>query len=333
MYKTSASDTKDATIPPQALERRNIQAKPHLLSRASARGPDWWFDAFIDYFADDHGASVNSLAAWCRTSGRLAPEEQPPSQRTLERWASKYSWQKRKLVVMQERNRAARDAINQTYQKEQLDAYKVWLQISKDADELLFRYSHVEMVQEPDGCWVEATDHADPRPRRFRLRYPEEYGSGTRFSFTDLEKLVNIASKVHNVLPSVLPPGVGVEVDQRGALTIVTPDKGQIAELSAGFGKLVQALAEKTEQRRIERGLNVFGEKIEEPPPLDAPGRDMLELDNERPLADDEEWETVTITVDDDLPEGVYRNEEGEILPIGMAGGDEDGEWDSGGDD
>jgi hypothetical protein len=121
---------------------------------------------------------------------------------------------------------------------------------------------------------------------------------------------------VHNVLPSVLPPGVGVEDDQREALTIITPDKAQIAELSADFGKLVEKLVERTEQRRIERGLNVFGEKIEEPPPLDAPGRDMLELDNERPLAEDEVWETVTVTVDDDLPEGVYRNEEGEILPI-----------------
>jgi hypothetical protein len=56
----------------------------------------------------------------------------------------------------------------------------------------------------------------------------------------------------------------------------------------------------------------------------------MLELDEE--LGPDEEWETVTITVEDGLPEGVYRNEEGEILPIGMAGGDEDGEWDTGND-
>jgi hypothetical protein len=318
MRKAPPSDTVDTGSPLQALERRTIQEKPRQISRASDKGPDWWFDAFIEYFADDQGASVNTLSAWCRKSGRLASDEQPPSQRTLERWASKYSWQKRKLVVMQERVRAARDAINQTYQKEQLDAYKVWLQISKDANQLLFLYGHVEEVQEPDGSWVKATDHADPRPRRFRLRYPEEYGGGTRFTLMDFEKLVNIASKVHTVLPSVLPPGVGVEDNQRDALTMVVPDKAQIAELTASFGKVVEALVDKTEKRRVERGLNSFGEKIAEPPPLDAPGRDMLELDAEEPLGEGEEWETVTITVDDGLPEGMYRNEEGEILPIGF---------------
>jgi len=39
-------------------------------------------------------------------------------------------------------------------------------------------------------------------------------------------------------------------------------------------------------------------------------------------------WETVTVTVDDDLPQGVYRNEEGEILPI--EDWDGEGGWDSG---
>jgi hypothetical protein len=43
-------------------------------------------------------------------------------------------------------------------------------------------------------------------------------------------------------------------------------------------------------------------------------------------------WETVTIEVDDDLPPGVYRNEEGEILPIGFPMDDSEGEWDSGDD-
>jgi hypothetical protein len=163
------------------------------------------------------------------------------------------------------------------------------------------------------------------------MRLPSEFGGrGNPLNHANLERLMKVALNVQTTLPKLLPPGLQIEEqeDKREALTIVTPDKGQIAELSAGFGKLVQALAEKTEQRRIERGLNVFGEKIEEPPPLDAPGRDMLELDNERPLADDEVWETVTITVDDDLPEGSYRNSDGEILPI------DDGEsgrgWDSG---
>jgi hypothetical protein len=164
------------------------------------------------------------------------------------------------------------------------------------------------------------TDRADRRLRRHRLRLPDEYGGrGTPYNLTDLERLLNLALKAQTVLPNILPPGVGVEAEEQDTLTLVVPDKAQIAEMTASFGKVVEALVDKTEKRRIERGLNSLGEKIVEPPSLDAPGRDMLELDEEEPLADDEEWETVTIMVDDDLPEGVYRNEEGEILPIGFS--------------
>jgi len=232
----------------------------------------------------------------------------------------------------------ARENIEERILLRSFSSYQNWMKTADDLEKHVMLFLNAAEVYDEQLGWIERKDpfDAETRPTRLRMRLPSEFGGrGNPLNHANLERLMKVALNAQLTLPKLLPPGLQLEeqADQRDALTIVTPDKGQIAELSAGFGKLVEKLVERTEERRIERGLNVFGEKIEEPPPLDAPGRDMLELDNERPLADDEEWETVTITVDDDLPEGVYRNEEGEILPIGMAGGDEDGEWDSGGDD
>jgi hypothetical protein len=90
-------------------------------------------------------------------------------------------------------------------------------------------------------------------------------------------------------------------------------------------------VALRAEERRIERGLDAFGEPLVTPA-LDAPGRDMLELDEE--LGPNEEWVYETIEVDDpgQLPPGVYLDEAGEILPIKGPHPDDEGEWDSGGD-
>jgi hypothetical protein len=64
----------------------------------------------------------------------------------------------------------------------------------------------------------------------------------------------------------------------------------QVAELGAKFGRLVMELREKTEQRKIEQGLDDFGEPIVKQG-LDAPGRGMLELDQEEgPVEDDDDW-------------------------------------------
>jgi hypothetical protein len=191
---------------------------------------------------------------------------------------------------------------------------------------------HVAEVEEPDGSLVEATDRADPRPRRFRLRTPEEYGTrGAKHNLADLERLVKMASSSRASVADMLPPGVGEsnESGQDGPLVLTVLAKDQVAELGAKFGALVEELREKTEQRRIERGLDAFGEPIINQDP-NGPGRDMLELDEE--LGPNEEWVYETIEVDDpgQLPKGVYMNEAGEILPINGPHPDDEGEWDGG---
>ena len=227
----------------------------------------------------------------------------------------------------------ARENIEERILLRSFSSYQNWMKTADDLEKHVMLFLNAAEVYDEQLGWIERKDpfDAETRPTRLRMRLPSEFGGrGNPLNHANLERLMKVALNAQLTLPKLLPPGLQLEeqADQRDALTIVTPDKGQIAELSAGFGKLVEKLVERTEERRIERGLNVFGEKIEEPPPLDAPGRDMLELDNERPLADDEVWETVTVTVDDDLPQGVYRNEEGEILPI--EDWDGEGGWDSG---
>jgi len=190
---------------------------------------------------------------------------------------------------------------------------------------------HVAEVEEPDGSLVEVTDRADPRPRHFRLRTPEEYGTrGGKHSLADLERVVKTVSSARASLADMLPPGVGEPEpeadDERLVLRVVSQD--QVAELGARFGRLVTRLREVTEQRKIERGLDDFGEPLVKQD-LDAPGRDMLELDEEEgPVDDDDEWEEIEVDDPGTLPKGMRMNEAGEILPINMP--PEDGEWDSG---
>ncbi|HCG02570.1 MAG TPA: hypothetical protein DEV93_18755, partial [Chloroflexi bacterium] len=103
-------------------------------------------------------------------------------------------------------------------------------------------------------------------------------------------------------------------------------------ELGARFGRLVTQLREVTEQRKIERGLDDFGEPLIKQD-LNAPGRDMLELDEETgPVDDDDEWEWIEVDDPGTLPKGVYMNEAGEILPINGPHPDDEGQWDSRGD-
>jgi hypothetical protein len=331
MSTKKSFDKKNLGQALKATESRSSRTKLTRAKRSSVKGPEWWFDQLVDYYEEDSRASVNSLTEWCRGNGRLSPEEQASSQRTLERWASKHQWQERKKVALQERARAARDEINRTYLSHQIKRYEDRLRISNGLDRLLLLYSHVEEAQDPDGSFAEVTDHSDPRPRRYRLRTPEEYGGrGATYNLADLERLVKMASSARASLADVLPPGVGEpepeEGDDRLVLTIASRD--QIAELGARFGRLVTELRETTKRRQIERGLDDFGEPIKKPD-LDAPGRDMLELDEEQgPIDDDDGWEWIEVDDPGTLPKGMRMNEAGEILPVNMP--PEDGEWESG---
>jgi len=184
------------------------------------------------------------------------------------------------------------------------------LRTSNGLDRLLFLYSHVEEAQEPDGSFVEVTDRSDPRPRQYRLRSPEEYGGrGATYNLADLERVVKMASSARASLADVLPPGVGEPEpeadDERLVLRVVSQD--QVAELGARFGRLVTRLREVTEQRKIERGLDDFGEPLVKQD-LDAPGRDMLELDEEEgPVGDDDDddgWKTIEVDDPGTTPRG-----------------------------
>ena len=333
MRNAKSTDDDNFARPSHPAKCRKDRVNPAKRSKASVKRPEWWFDQLVDYYEEDLRASVNTLTEWCRRNGRLSPDEQAPSQRTLERWASKHRWQERKREALQERARAARDEINRTYLSHQIKRYEGMLRTSNGLDRLLFLYSHVEEAQEPDGSFVEVTDRSDPRPRQYRLRSPEEYGGrGATYNFADLERLAKVASTVRASLNDMLPRGVGQSnddgQDERLVLKVVSRD--QVAELGARFGRLVTQLKEVTEQRKIERGLDDFGEPIVKQD-LDAPGRDMLELDEEQgPIDDDDEWEEIEVDDPGTLPPGVYMNEAGEILPINGPHPDDEGEWDGG---
>jgi len=150
-----------------------------------------------------------------------------------------------------------------------------------------------------------------------------------------MERTVSSLEKALASLDRMLPQKIAEpepeEKDDRLVLTIASKD--QIAELGARFGRLVEELRETTKRRQIERGLDDFGEPLVNQD-LDAPGRDMLELDEEQgPIDDDDdEWEEIEVDDPGTLPHGVYMNEAGEILPINMPGPDDEREWDSGGD-
>ena len=334
MQNAKSTDFDNLTRPSQPAKCRKDHVNTAKSSKASVRRQEWWFDQLVDYYEEDSRASVNSLTEWCRGNGRLFPDEQAPSQRTLERWASKHQWQERKREALQERARAARDEINRTYLSHQIKRYEDRLRISNGLDRLLFLYCHVEEAQEPDGSFAKVIDHSDPRPRRYRLRAPEEYGGrGATYNLADLERVVKMASSARASLADVLPPGVGEPEpkadDERLVLRVLAKD--QVAELGARFGRLVEELRNTTKQRQIERGLDDFGEPIVKQDP-DAPGRDMLELDEEEgPVDDDDdEWEWIEVDDPGTLPKGVYMTEDHEILPVKGPHPDDEGEWDSG---
>jgi hypothetical protein len=248
------------------------------------RTAEWWYEKYFEQGLETGHWNLQKLPGWCQATGRLNPEAKPPHERTLLRWSSQFKWRERRIDDLRHLTEKARARIEEMILLRSMNSYRNWMRTADDLKKQVALFLNAAEVYDEELGWIERKDPFAPetRPTRLRTRLLKEYGGrGNPLNHANLERLVKVALNVQTTLPKLLPPGLQMEQqeeDQRGALTIVTPDKGQIAELSAGFGKLVQALAEKTEQRRIERGLNVFGGPIEEPPPLDAPGRDMLEL-------------------------------------------------------
>ena len=83
MGKKKSSDIEDGDRALQTHGSRSSRTKPGRASKASVKSPEWWFDQLVDYYEEDSRASVNSLTEWCRGNGRLSPDEQASSQRTL----------------------------------------------------------------------------------------------------------------------------------------------------------------------------------------------------------------------------------------------------------
>jgi hypothetical protein len=127
MQNGTCTDIDKADRSPQLAKCRKDRAKTGKGSKASAKSQEWWFDQYVDYCEQDSRASVNSLAEWCRSNGRLSQDEQAPSQRTLERWAAKNQWQQRKADAMKARAQAIRDELSKRYVKQQSRRSKIGL--------------------------------------------------------------------------------------------------------------------------------------------------------------------------------------------------------------
>jgi hypothetical protein len=194
-----------------------------------------------------------------------------------------------------------------------------------------------EVLDEELG-WIERPNpyETETRPTRVRPRLPNEFGrrSGNIYTQANMERTVSSLEKALAALDRMLPQKIA-EPEQEAdddRLVLKVASKDQIAELGAKFGRLVMELREKTEQRKIDQGLDDFGEPIKLPA-LDAPGRDPLELDQEQgPVNDDDEWEEIEVDEPGQLPPVVNMTEGGEILPVKGPHPDDEGEWDSGGD-
>jgi hypothetical protein len=295
---------------------------------------------YFEYGLENQGTfSIYKLVGWLRGRGLLAQGETAPHVKTLERWSSKEKWVERRAKDLSALADRAELQLREGLSFRKAGRYRQLEKHVQDLSQHLELYMNVcEVFDEETGKWVERPNpyETEIRPTRIRPRLPSEFGRGSRanlYTQANMERVVSSLDKAMAALDRLLPQKIAEpeseEDDDRLVLKIVSKD--QIAELGAKFGALVEQLREKTEERRIERGLDAFGEPLINQDP-DAPGRDMLELDEE--LGPNEEWVYETIEVDDpgQLPPGVYMNEAGEILPINGPHPDDEGEWDSDGD-
>jgi hypothetical protein len=321
--KTPAKPTKNAGV--NAGSPRNLELK----------SPDWWYQRYFEYGLEHQGTfSIYKLVDWLRGKGLLAQGETSPHIKTLERWSSKEKWVERRsedLNALADRGEAQ---LREGLSLRKVGRYRQLEKVVEDLSRHLDLYMNVPEVFDGEQ-WVERPKpyETEVRPTRVRPRLPSEFGrrSGNLYTQANMERTVSSLEKalasLDRMLPQRIPEPEKDQDDERLVLRVASRD--QIAELGAKFGRLVTELRETTERRKIEQGLDDFGEPIKKPD-LDAPGRDMLELDEEQgPVGDDDdEWEEIEVDDPGTLPRGMHMNEAGEILPINMP--PEDGEWDSG---
>jgi len=300
------------------------------------RDSSWWYERYFEYGLEHQGSfNIYKLVNWCRGKGYLAQEDSVPHIRTIERWSTGEKWVERRSNDLNELADRGEAQLREGLALRKVGRYR---QLEKHVEDLS---RHLDLYMNAcevfDGeHWVDRPNpyEAETRPTRVRPRLPFEFGrrTGNVYTQANMERTVSSLDKALAALDRIVPQKIAEpekeQDDERLVLRVMAKD--QVAELGAKFGRLVTQLREVTEQRKIERGLDDFGEPLVKQD-LEAPGRDMLEIDQEEgPVDDDDEWEEIEVDDPGRLPPGVYMNEAGEILPINMLGPDDEREWDSG---